>query len=200
MRASNHLVFAIIVTTLAGIADAGELAIFDGSEVAPYRLMVGDKENWATPVTEGSTVSAAGYVSVETDADGAKSASWNGKGEAQLYLAAAEPQDLSAAAAADAALVLLLKVDQPPKRKTFLRMGCGYPCAANADISPLLKALPKEEWLRVSIDLKCFVDGGLNVANVDTPFLILTRGKMSLSVSDVRIVDGAGPGATINCR
>ena len=48
--------------------------------------------------------------------------------------------------------------------------------------------------------LKCFVDGGLDATTVDTPFLLLTGSAMSLSIADVRIVDGAGPDSIINCR
>ena len=79
-------------------------------------------------------------------------------------------------------------------------MGCGYPCDSSADVTKLLKALPPEQWVRLSFDLKCFADGGLNVKNVDTPMLITTKGEMSLSIADVSVVPGLGPEATIRCR
>ena len=194
------------VALLAGLtasvgAFPADIAIFDGTARAPYALMIGDKGNWGIPVGDGQTASAMGYLTVTTDAEtGARRAAWNGKGEAQLFLASPEPADLSAAVAADAALVMVLSVQQPPRRSATLRMGCGYPCSANADIGKLLKALPADEWLRVTVDLKCFVDGGLDAANVDTPFLLIADKKMTLSIADVRIVDGAGPDAIIRCR
>lgn len=185
---------------VAGVASA-DIAIFDGKASAPFELFVGDKRGWATPAAESPTASASGYLTVGADAEtGARTATWNGKGEAQLYLGSADAQDLSAAAGADAALVMLLNVLAPPKRAVTLRMGCGHPCAANADISKLLQALPQDQWLRVSVDLRCFVEGGLDVSKVDTPFLLLTREKMSIAIADVRLVDGVGPSATISCR
>ena len=78
---------------------------------------------------------------------------------------------------------MVLSIEDPPSRNAVLRMGCGYPCSANADIGRLLQALPANEWVRVSVDLKCFVDGGLNAANVDTPFLLITDRKMALSIA-----------------
>ena len=94
---------------------------------------------------------------------------------------------------------MLLQIHSAPRRQTILRMGCGYPCAANADVTDLFKALPKDQWLRVSVDLACFVDNGLDVGAVDMPFLLLTRGALDLSLADVRIVPGAAESATVRC-
>jgi beta-glucosidase len=127
-------------------------------------------------------------------------ARWNGKGEAQFFIANDGPADYSKLVEQDAALVVLMQIVTPPKKKVVIKMGCGYPCAANANITKLLKALPVEQWLRVSFDLKCFADGGLDITNVDTPLLLTTAGKMSVSMSDVSIVPGVGPEATIRCR
>ena len=180
---------------------AADTVLFDGKAHAPYQLMVGDAENWGIPVGDYETDTLKGYLNVKTDPDtGVRVAEWNGKGEAQLFLASPEPIDMSAAVAADAALMMVISVQKPPRKGAVLRMGCGYPCAANADITQLLKALPKDELLRVSVDLKCFVDGGLDATHVEAPFLIITDKKMTMSVADVRIVDGAGPSAFINCR
>jgi beta-glucosidase len=188
-------------TLLSSAAAVADIAVFDGSAREPFGLYVGDKENWGIPVGDNVTETLGGYLKVTADAEtGARGLEWNGKGEAQLYLASAEPVDLSAAVAADAALVMVLKVAHAPKKDVTLRMGCGYPCAANADISKLLRALPADEWLRVSVDLKCFADGGLDASRVDTPLLLLTRRKLALSLAEVSIVDGAGPSAIINCR
>jgi len=180
---------------------AAAIEVFNGSAVAPFQLFVGDKAGWAVPVGESAFTSNAGLLTVETDPEkGAISATWLKKGEAQLYFANTEPQDLIASVEADAALVVSIQINKPPNKQVTLRMGCGYPCAANADISKLLKALPENEWLRVSFDLRCFANGGLNVSNVDTPFLLLTSGKLSVTIADVRLVPGAGPDATIKCR
>ncbi len=194
-------VFLTIFVCTVGAANAyADLQIFDGSAVKPYQLLVGDKKNWGVPVTTGSAVSVAGYVNVVETDDGVISATWNGKGEAQLYLNSEQSQDFSDFLATDAALVVHMKVSKVPKKPVSLRMGCGFPCSASAEVGKLLKALPADEWIRISFDLQCFVGGGLEVGHVDTPFLLITRSKLSVEIADVRIVSGAGPTATIKCR
>lgn len=193
---------AIIFVAFWPIAvSATDIVVFDGAAVSPFELFVGDQKGWAVPVGDAEVSSNAGYLTIGPAAEaGAKLATWSGKGEAQLYLASAEPQDIGDLLAQDAALVTLMQIHARPRKKVTLRMGCGYPCAANADISKLLKALPTDEWLRVSFDLKCFADGGLDSNNVDTPLLLLTKARLSLSIAEVRIVPGAGAEATIKCR
>ena len=190
-----------LLVLLANVAIADEAVLENGSAVDGVTLMIGDKRQWDTVVGAESISSASGYLSAEPDDDaGAIKATWNGKGEAQIFLAHDGPKNYTELLEQEAALVVLIRVASPPKRKVVIKMGCGYPCAANADISKLLRALPVEQWLRVSFDLKCFADGGLNIKNVDTPFLLTTAGKMAVSISDVSIVPGAGGDATIRCR
>ena len=202
--------FALCVAALAAVVIAGpgaaetapaELVIFDGSPRAPFSMFIGDEANWAVPVDVSDAQSASGLVTVQTDSEsGARRIVWSGKGDAQLYFAAPEGRDLSAYAGSDAALVVLLRVDTQPQKRVILRMGCGYPCAAEADIRKLLRALPVDQWVRASFDLKCFAEQGLDVARVDTPFLLLSPGRLALSIAAVRIVPGLGPDATIRCR
>ena len=79
-------------------------------------------------------------------------------------------------------------------------MGCVYPCESSTDITRLLEALPGEQWIRISFDLRCFADNGLDVTSVDVPLLVSTRGALGLSIADVRLVPGAGKDAIIRCR
>ena len=191
----------VMLSTAAAHAFADEIALTNGTAADGYTLLVGDKKHWDTFVGKEPVHSASGYLSIEPDADnGAIKATWNGKGEAQVYLAHSAAMDLTPLVEQDAALVVLMRVETPPRRKVLLKMGCGYPCSSNAPIDKLLQALPAGEWLRVSFDLQCFADGGLDVANVDTPFLMLSRGKLSVSIADVRIVPGAAESAVVRCR
>lgn len=196
------LTSAIFATALLlpALTAADEVFLTDGAPSEGTVMLIGDKKQWDTFVSGGPIASASGYLSVApNDEERAMRAKWNGKGEAQIFLAHQEARDYTNHLEANSALVVLLQVVKPPKKKVTIRMGCGYPCAANADISKVLKALPKEQWVRLSFDLKCFADGGLNIKNVDTPFLITTRGKMTLSIADVRLVPDLGGQATIRC-
>jgi beta-glucosidase len=186
---------------IPGNALADEAILSNGAATEGNVMLIGDKKQWDTLVGAEPISSASGYLRIENDAEEmATKATWNGKGEAQFFIAHQNPADYSGHLDQESALVVLLRVEKKPKKKVQIRMGCGYPCASSADITKLLKALPPGEWIRLSFDLKCFAEGGLNVKTVDTPMLITTRGEMSLSISDVGIVPDVGPEATIRCR
>ena len=60
-------------------------------------------------------------------------------------------------------------------------------------------ALPQGEWLRLSVDMQCFTTQGLDAARVDTPFLLLTQGRLELDVADIMLVQGMREKAAIRC-
>ena len=119
--------------------------------------------------------------------------------EGQVFLASNPPLDLRPMVEAEAALVFVLRSETPPTERVKLRLGCGYPCGADADVTELFKSVPTERWVRVSLDVRCFVQQGLDATAVDTPFLLLTEGRMALSIADIRFVPGAGPQAIVSC-
>lgn len=163
-------------------------------------MLIGDKKQWDTVVGGEPISSASGYLRAEPRAEEkAVRAEWNGKGEAQFFIAHGAPADYTQRLDEQSALVVILKVEKTPAKKVLIKMGCGYPCASTANITKLLKALTPQQWVRLSIDLECFASGGLDIRNVDTPFLITTRGEMSLSIADISLVSGLGPAATISC-
>lgn len=183
---------------LAADTVAPVVAMRDGAQ-PPFTLLLGDKGNWTLPVTEPEVVSEAKALRVEPGDEGSVKVTWRGKGEGQVYLQAYEPMDMAALAEQDAALVLLMKVDRKPKKKVLIRMGCVYPCRAEADVTGLFKAVPEDTWGTVSFAMSCFVDGGLDVTRVDSPLILATDGKFSLSLAEVSVVPGLGSSATVRC-
>ena len=198
-RARALLIAAACLTS--GAVAAEETILAGGAAAEGYVMLIGDKKNWDTAVQQGPTSSALGFLSVAPDDDEtAVNIRWNGDGEAQFFLARKEPADFSGYLEQDAALVAVMRLDKKPTGNATMRMGCGYPCGSNADISKLLGSIPTDQWVRVSFDLKCFVDSGLAFENVDTPWLITTRGELAVSIAEITMVPGAGPDATIRCR
>ena len=176
-----------------------DLVILEAGKALNFQSFLGDKKNWRLEATAPETVSASKRIKlVKNEVENDYTLNWKGRGEGQFYLASLA-QDLSQYDDADSALVMTLKVNQPPKKQVVLRMGCGYPCAGNADLTRLFQSVPTDQWLKVSIDLACFSSRGLNVSQVDTPFLLLTSGKFSLSLADIRLVPHAQDSATIKC-
>jgi len=194
------LLFASL-SVIPGVVTGDEVILANGIPSSGNVMRIGDKKQWDTVVGSEPISSASGYLRIEPNAEEkAIRADWNGRGEAQFFMTHGTPADYTQHLDEQSALAVILKVDNGPSRKVLIKMGCGYPCASNADITKLLKALAPQQWVRLSIDLECFAAGGLNVKNVDTPLLITTRGEMSLSIADISLVSGLGPEATISCR
>lgn len=195
------ILFVASLPGIPGVVVADEAILASGIPSEGNVMFIGDKKQWDTMVDGEPISSASGYLRAEPHAEEkAIRAEWNGEGEAQFFMAHKTPVDYSQHLDERSALVVILKVEKKPTKKVLIKMGCGYPCASNADITKLLKALTPQQWVRLSIDLECFASAGLNVQNVDTPFLITTRGEMSLAIADVSLVSGLGPEATINCQ
>jgi len=49
-----------------------------------------------------------------------------------------------------------------------------------------LRGFTQGEWYDVAVPVECFVATGLDISNVNTPFLIYTDGPMALSIEDIR--------------
>lgn len=196
-----ELLLLASLSTIPGVVVGEEAILVNGIPSEGHVMYIGDKKQWDTMVVGEPISSASGYLRAELRAEEkAIRADWNGAGEAQFFMAQETPADYTQHLDEQSALVVILKVEKKPTKKVLIKMGCGYPCASNADITKLLKALTPDQWVRLSIDLECFASGGLNIQNVDTPFLITTRGEMSLSIAGISLVSGLGPEATISCR
>jgi beta-glucosidase len=181
-----------------------EVRVFDSRVLPPFRMMVGDKADWqvaaaGTEISSRANVVSVSAVDLQVQED-ARQASWSGAGDGQFFFQADQPMDLRSVAAKGGALEFFLRVDNAPTRKVTLRMGCVYPCASNADITNLLRKLPEGTWTRLTLDLQCFAQQGLELERVDVPLLILTGGRLKLSIAGVRIVPDAAAGATISCQ
>ena len=73
-------------------------------------------------------------------------------------------------------------------------------CSTQIDISEQLKAIPVDTWTNVSIDLKCFVDEGIDFTGLVVPFELGSAKKASLSVADIHITPDAAESASISCQ
>jgi len=188
---------------LTQVSRRSETVFFDRGPLSPWRVFLGDPMGWQTPLTATQATSASNYLAV-TKVDhlvqeDALRAVWNGKGLAQIYLQSAGGADWTTLLKTPRQLAFSLKINARPSTTTILRMDCIYPCGASADITRLLKAAPSDQWLRVSVDLACFVKAGLDPRKVETPFLISTQGKLDIAVSYIQLEPVGAQRPTINC-
>ncbi|MDF4004064.1 glycoside hydrolase family 3 N-terminal domain-containing protein [Luteibacter sp. PPL552] len=147
-----------------------------------------------THVTTTPAATADGHLRVtaldyhaQEDARGFTWSAGNG-GASQLALVAPAPLDMDRETNGDVLLVTTLKVDAvAPDDTSTIGVGCGAGCGGNVSIGPQLGALPRGQWLRVGIPLKCFRDAGANMSRVDRPFEWSNRSAAQIAITDVSL-------------
>jgi beta-glucosidase len=169
-----------------------DLEVFNRTDVAPYKGFIGSAENWGGTEIGPDGAAAHAEISVaQTDVnvqqDGLK-ATWTGTGAAQIYFQnPAGTNDLRGYLNADAALEFDTIVHQAPANRTVISMHCVYPCFSEVNATKLFTDLAGGTKTTVKIPVSCFANG-LDLENVNTPFLVYTDGAFSASFANVRWV------------
>jgi beta-glucosidase len=180
-----------------------EVVVFDGSNVAPWRMYLGSSSNWMVPVEGPETTAYKSNVVIvrrvdHMKKDDAVQAEWKG-GLGQVYFQEFKTLDLTTLAAQGGALSMVIRIDKEPKKSVDLKMDCGYPCAGTLNMTKLFKAVPKDQWLRVSFKISCFKDAGANLSHIVAPLVLATKGSFKMSISDVRLLTDPPPESLIAC-
>ena len=177
--------------------------VFDGSNVAPWRMYLGSSNNWMVPVEGPETTAYKSNVITVRRADHVKrddavQIEWKG-GLGQFYFQEFKAWDLTGLAKQGAALSMVIRIDKTPKKSVDLKMDCGYPCAGTLNMTKLFKAIPRDQWLRVSFKVSCFKEGGANLGNILAPMVLATKGSFEISISDVRVLMDPPPESLVAC-
>jgi len=172
------------------------LEIFNRTDVDPYRGYIGSAENWSGTEIGPDLTASHSEISVEPSdvnvQQDALRATWNGTGPAQIYMQdPAGGSDLRGYLNANGALVFDTIVHQPPAARTVISVHCVWPCGAEVVATNLFQNLPVGEKATVKIPIACFASLGLDLENVNTPFLVYTEGAFSASFANVRWVPQA---------
>lgn len=178
--------------------------IFSANAESPWRFYIGSMANWMVPVegpltrshkSKTVTVRVIDYL----QRDDAYQVEWAG-GLGQVYWQEFNPHDYRNLAEAGGALSLVLRIDEKPDKKVELKMDCGYPCGGAVNVTNIFKAVPEDQWFRMSIGVSCFGDAGANLANVLSPTVIATAGKLKLSLADVSLLTDPPLESVIACK
>ncbi|GGX69068.1 glycoside hydrolase family 3 protein [Saccharospirillum salsuginis] len=167
----------------------------NGANQGDYVLRIGGPSNWGgmdVNMDPAATTSLPGGEVTVTTEDGAtqfsaKRFDWATIGQMYSQTADAGTGDnLAAYANSETSIRFRVKVNEAPASSVVnMAVHCVYPCAAELNIASLLGSLPVGEWTEMSVPLQCFMDKGLDITNVNTPFLIFTDGAMDLSIENV---------------
>ncbi|TCO55103.1 glycoside hydrolase family 3 protein [Actinocrispum wychmicini] len=170
-----------------------DLELFNRADIAPWKTYIGSPQNWGgTEIGPTGTAAHTNITVAPTDVnvqgDGRKT-TWTGSGPGQVYVQ--NPNggtDLSGYLNAQSALEFDVIVNQPNAARTVISTHCTYPCQGETVATKLLQNLPVGQKTTVKIPIQCFVDKGLDITAVNTPFLVYTEGAFTASFANIRWV------------
>jgi beta-glucosidase len=201
-KALGSALLLLTASSVLNAAAAEDSIIFDGDSTPPLQLFVGSESNWSVPVWGEETTTHKSEVLVvrlkEEDQKTIMQAEWNG-GLGQVYWQQPLAVDMTPQMEDGLALSIVARIDQKPKKSVNLKMDCGYPCGGALNMTKLFKAVPTDQWFRMSFKLSCFEDAGANMANIFSPLVITTKDKFQISVSEVSLLENPPPESLVDC-
>ena len=87
----------------------------------------------------------------------------------------------------DVMLVTTLRVDAVSPQGASIGVACGSGCGGEVPIGKQLAALPRGQWLRVGVPLKCFRDAGADMSKLDQPFEWISSPGERIALTDVSL-------------
>lgn len=118
----------------------------------------------------------------------ARQFSWGGKGPATVAIRANPPLDLSRETTGQLSLVIDYRVDTAPTAPVTLAVGPN-----SVPIGGILRSAPAGQWSTMTLPLGCFAKTGDEMKALASPVAISTAGRLTLSVSDIRILSATVP-------
>ena len=110
------------------------------------------------------------------------------RGAHTLHLRAQTPQALERESNGDLVLLLTLRVDAAASDASLRAgMDCTERCGPGAALALPLATLPRGEWRRVGIPLKCIAAAGTDLSAVSEPLTLATSGALTFTLSDVAL-------------
>ena len=149
--------------------------------------------------TRGATPDGAlSITAVDRSAqEDARQLHWTGTGAAELM--ALPAQDLQRQTDGDVWVIADVRIDALPKSgKIEWLASCGDKCSTSIDVSPQFANLPRGEWIRVGMILKCLRShGASDMRNVTVPFGLRAASGFKMTVSGIGL--GTDPTHRLEC-
>ena len=110
------------------------------------------------------------------------------KGPAQVLLRANAPLDLVRETNGDVFVIATLRVDAlPAGAKAAFSVACGDNCRAELPVGDALAGLPRGQWTRLGIQLRCLRVAGADTGRLSVPFALRGSAGLRLSLSQVAL-------------
>ena len=132
--------------------------------------------------TDGSLAMVAINTTIQ---EGARQFAFKGDGVVEVR--SNTPVDLVRETNGDVFVVATVRVDAlPAGASAAIGSGCGTGCKGEVPIGDALAKLPKGEWTRLGVQLKCLRVAGADTGKLDMPFYL--RGSNGLQLALSRVV------------
>lgn len=120
------------------------------------------------------------------------------KGSGTVELRSNMPLDLTRETNGDVFAVASVRVDAlPADASVHYVAGCGDGCGGELPIGAALAKLPRGQWARLGVPLKCLRSAGVDTAKIAMPFAL--RGAAGLRVSLARVSIGTDFDQKVEC-
>ncbi len=149
----------------------------------------------ATRITGNAAATPNGRLRISgTDRraqEDARTLAWDGSGPATIAIDG-RPLDLSREFTGQLSLIVEYRVNTAPSGPVTLGM-TGSADSSAVPLTGILAGAAPGEWRTMVVPLRCFVKDGFDPRQVTVPFALTTAGRLSLSISDVRVASAAVP-------
>ena len=107
---------------------------------------------------------------------------------ATVALQANTPLDWSRETNGELSMVATVRVEQiPAESAVTLTASCGASCGAEVALGRTLSALPRNEWIRLGVPLKCLARSGADMSRLSVPFALRAGKGTILAITSVAL-------------
>ena len=224
LSVTEESAWSVLPEQLIGADNSLDQEIFKGGPRGNWELFTGDPSDWAVEVIGSETQSSTGSVVIKSIdrvvQEDARRLTFSGKSGAEggaeggaeigaeiganeyvsiVYMQSEYPTDLTALDEAGGALVIDFRVVQAPTDQVNLRMDCKYPCSGSVKFTQVLLDASLGEWTRKSIPTECFANEGLQLAQVNTAFVLATEGDLTIDISEIKLTTMPEIRSVVSC-
>ncbi|XQW85835.1 glycoside hydrolase family 3 N-terminal domain-containing protein [Thalassotalea piscium] len=178
----------------------------------PYVVMQGrPNERWSYQLRSGEmikdistpTAKIDGFTMIEADKiiqGDAKEFTWDGTKDVSVLVTSGWfREDLSNYLSNNGKLTFDIRVEAYPKGPLWVKMGCGVAACGAFDIAPFAKKFSLHRWNKLSIDLLCFANAGVEFERSSAPFIMASKDSAKVRVANVNYVPNTTYKADIHC-
>ena len=176
-----------------------DLVLFERAIKAPWSLVLKSGEQQKTVASSRESLGAVSIQTFDKEVqEDARAIRFNSQALAEVNLAAAFPSDLRSYVENNGQLQMQIKVDKGATSPLWIAMGCGESCQGKFDITDNLEQ--SGQWQTLNINLSCFAEQGVDLAQVFSPWQLSTQGDWHVSIAKLAITANAAEQSSVTCK